>query len=45
MQRNEDRRNDDLIDLGAIAEETKGQGQVPFDLDGGLIKEPGLSDD
>lgn len=45
MQRYDENREDDLIDLGAIAIETKGTGNIPLDVQGGLQKNGGLSDD
>lgn len=36
---------DDLIDLGAVIEETKGTPGVPEDHQGGLIMFAGLSDE
>jgi hypothetical protein len=45
MKRNDEQRHDELVDLGAVADETKGIGSVPPDSEGGLRKSPGLSDD
>ncbi|MBD3744860.1 MAG: benenodin family lasso peptide [Sphingopyxis terrae] len=45
MQHYDDRREDDLIDLGAVEVETKGTGNIPLDVQGGLQKNGGLSDD
>ena len=38
-------QNDDLIDLGAVTEETKGPGLVDNDTIGGKLPFAGLSDD
>lgn len=45
MARNQLHDADDLIDLGAIEVETKGTGDVPLDIQGGLRLNAGLSDD
>lgn len=38
-------QNDDLIDLGAVTEETKGVGEILTDGVGGQLPRAGLSDD
>lgn len=46
MQRYEENRDDDLIDLGVVSEETKGRQIGPLDLIGGRdIVGAGISDD
>lgn len=45
MQRNDEHRDDDLIDLGAVTQETKGKLVGFDDHDAGLQIQPGLSDD
>lgn len=45
MERNDEHLNDDLIDLGAITEETRGPSGIPFDTQGGLQAVGGISDD
>jgi hypothetical protein len=37
--------NDELIDLGAVTEETKGVGEILTDGVGGQLPRAGLSDD
>ncbi|MDF0490256.1 benenodin family lasso peptide [Sphingomonas sp. H39-1-10] len=45
MQRNEEKRDDSLIDLGAVVEETKGPDGNREDIAGGMRQQLGLSDD
>lgn len=41
----EHQQNDELIDLGAVTEETKGPGQIALDGIGGQLVGAGLTDD
>lgn len=45
MQRNDEHRDDDLIDLGAVTQETKGKLVGNDDHDNGLQISLGLADD
>lgn len=45
MQRNDEHRDDELIDLGAVTEETKGRLVGINDFEGGLQASLGLADD
>jgi hypothetical protein len=43
MQRNDERRDDDLIDLGSAIAETQGDGKFTDDVDVGQLIPMGLS--
>jgi len=45
MDRNIERREDELIDLGSVSEETKGSENNFLDIDGGQRKQVALSND
>lgn len=45
MQRNNEHRDDDLIDLGTAIDQTKGPGGNREDIAGGLRQQLGIADD
>ena len=45
MQRNDEQRDDELIDLGSVSEETRGASFISQDTEGQRLPLGGISDD